>query len=78
MKITVRDGRVGRKVAPDGKGEVLGTIEYSGFLDIGNKIKLPDGTNVIVIGLEDNIGQDEIKQTVFIGSMPAAPSHTAG
>ncbi len=50
MKIAIRDGR---KIAPDGKGAVLGTIEHPTFLEVGDKIALADGTDVVVIGAGD-------------------------
>jgi hypothetical protein len=54
-KIPVRDGRRERELAPDGKGIILGTTERGNFLDIGDKIDLPDGAPVIVIGCEEVI-----------------------
>lgn len=71
VKITIRDGRVGRELAPDGKGAVLGTVERSNFLEIGDKIALPDGTPAIIIGDEMTLGGGQApEQVVFVGSTP--------
>lgn len=72
VKITVRDGRSERELAPDGKGIILGTTEHGDVLDIGDKINLPDGTPVIVIGSEELISNAGEEQTVFVGSVPEA------
>ncbi len=71
VKITIRDGRDGCELAPDGKGAVLGTIERRDFLDIGDKIELHDGTATIVIGLEESLyASGDHEQFVSVGSMP--------
>lgn len=70
IKITIRDGRVCRRVAEDGKGEVLVTTEAADFLDIGSKIRLPDGVDVLVIGDEIEIRRESAQQTVYIGNLP--------
>lgn len=70
VKISVRDGRRELELAPDGKGIVLGTIGHSNFLDVGEKINLPDGTPVIVIGSEELISNAAQEQTVYVSSVP--------
>lgn len=55
VAVTIRDGRIDREIVPDGKGAVLAVIVYTGFLDLGDKIQLPDGTEVYVIGLEETL-----------------------
>jgi hypothetical protein len=72
MKLTIRDGRKGHQVATDGKGGVLAEVEHEGLMDIGDKIRLPDGTDVLVIGVEERLGSKsaDASQTVFVGSIP--------
>lgn len=74
IKITVRDGRAGRVggpagVAPEGYGEILGVVERSEPLDIGDVIALGDGTKVVVTGLNETIGST-LEQVVHVGSLP--------
>jgi hypothetical protein len=71
VEITIRDGRAGRQIMPDGKGAILGKIERGDVLDIGDTIQLADGTKVVVLGDEVTILGNEEKQTVFVGSVPA-------
>jgi hypothetical protein len=73
MKLTIRDGRRDRQIAADGKGEVLAEVEHQGFMDIGDKIRLPDGTDVLVIEVQETLGPKpaSTSQTVFVGSIPA-------
>jgi hypothetical protein len=78
IRITIRDGRAGREggeagVTPDGKGAVLGVVEQDELLDIGDKVKLADGTEVVVIGVSETISATGFEQTVHIGNIPAAP-----
>lgn len=72
MKLTIRDGRKDRQIAADGKGGVLAEVEHPGFMDIGDKIRLPDGTDVLVIKVEETFGTKPTgaSQTVFVGSIP--------
>lgn len=72
MKLTIRDGREDRQVAADGRGGVLAEVEHEGLMDIGDKIRLPDGTDVLVIGAEETFGSKsaDASQTVFVGSIP--------
>lgn len=78
--ITVRDGRAGHVKGPDGLGPVLGVAQAPGLLDIGAIIALPDGTRVIIIGVEDVLGgltegMDPMSQTVFVGTIPEASAN---
>jgi urease accessory protein UreE len=67
VELVIRDGRTNRKIAADGKGEVLARLDHPTFLDIGDEIALPDGTRVPVIGIEETAKTAGITQTVFIG-----------
>jgi len=73
--ITVRDGRTGSAKGPDGLGAVLGVTQAADFLDIGDAIAPAGGATVVVIGDEVNLA-DPDAQTVFVGTMPAAPTTT--
>lgn len=77
IAVTIRDGRIGAEKAPDGKGRVLAVISYPGFLDEGDKIRLADGTDVIVIGVEETLHDAGSGQTVFVGSAPPPPAPLA-
>jgi hypothetical protein len=51
---------------------VLAEVEHQGFMDIQNKIRLPDGRDVLVIGVEETFGPKPAaaSQTGFVGSIP--------
>jgi hypothetical protein len=73
IKVTVRDGRVERKggqagVTPQGWGEVLAEFEKD-FppLDEGDRLVLPDGAVVMVIGSNEGYGPGGVTQTVHVG-----------
>jgi hypothetical protein len=72
MKLTIRDGRKDRQIATDGQGGVLAEVEHQGPMDIGDKIRLPDGTDVLVIEVEETFGPKPAgaSQTVVVGSIP--------
>jgi hypothetical protein len=75
IKITVRDGRAGRVGGPDGVtperyGEILGVVESTEPVDIGDTITLGDGTEVVVIGVNENIGPTTWAQIVHVGNRP--------
>ena len=70
IEITIRDGRVGREVVADGKGAILGIVQRNSPLDIGETVRLADGSNAVVIGDELTFVDDQQKQTVFVGNMP--------
>jgi hypothetical protein len=61
VKITVRDGR------PGAAREVLGVVERTEALDIGDKVTLADGTDVFVLGAEEKFGPDSWEQIVSVG-----------
>jgi hypothetical protein len=73
VKVTVRDGRAGRKgghagVTSQGWGEVLARFEKDlPPLDEGNVLVLPDGARVMVIGSEETYYADRCEQTVHVG-----------
>ncbi len=73
VEITIRDGRIGRNPAqdtPEG-GPILATVERAEPLEVGQRVNLPDGAIVKIIGTKDDIlpGQSW-RQTVFIGNVP--------
>ena len=72
-KITIRDGRVGRDPAqatPGGPGAVLAVIEQGELLEMGDKIRLADGTEVLVIGVNEGTGPSGAwEQTVHVGNL---------
>jgi hypothetical protein len=68
IKVTIRDGRAGRdpaQVTPEGHGPVLETRECAQPVDIGDRLTLSDGTEVVVIGVDERIGQSW-EQTVHV------------
>jgi hypothetical protein len=72
IKLTVRDGRAGRdpaQVTPDG-GEILAAFEHNSTFDEGDRLILPDGSPVMVIGSTERIYRDRVEQTVHIGNVP--------
>jgi hypothetical protein len=73
MRITIRDGRIGRdpaEAAPGGPGAVLAVVERDELLDMGDKIRLADGTDVLVIGVNEGTGDSGgWEQTVHVGNM---------
>jgi hypothetical protein len=75
IQVTVRDGRAGRdpaKVTPDG-GEVFAEFEHgSPPFKAGDRLALPDGGPVKVIGVDQALGPGGWKQTVHVGNVPDA------
>jgi hypothetical protein len=72
IEIRIRDGRRGRdlsKVDPEGLGEVLGEFNAKQPLDLGDKIRLADGTDVIVIGCNERIDTGRWTQEVSVGEL---------
>ena len=75
IKITIRDGRAGREggeagVTPDGKGAILEVVERDRPVQVGEIIKLPDGADGEVIGVEDDIVPGRSwEQTVHVGDV---------
>jgi len=58
IKVTIRDGRVGRDpatVTPDGHGPILETRDCAQPVDENDRLTLRDGTEVLVIGVDDHI-----------------------
>lgn len=71
MRITIRDGRIGRNPAqatPEGWGPVLGVVERDEPLEMGDKIRLPDSDG-LVIGVSEGPGPSGWEQTVHVGNM---------
>lgn len=83
IKVTVRDGRMGRDpgLVDDEGGEVLMAFEAARPLDVGDRLTLPDGAEVVVIGLTEHLGgADGWGQVVFVGDVWKAsepPSRSA-
>lgn len=81
IQITVRDGRSGRDRALDTEegGVVLMQFEGPRFLDEGERLTLPDGSEVEIIGGNEHMGGEDWRQTVFVGNVwntPDAPPIT--
>jgi hypothetical protein len=78
VHVTIRDGRAGREggkagVNPSGKGAILETQEKEfPRYRVGDRMTLRDGTEVVVIGQEQDIRpQDQVwGQTVVVGNLP--------
>ena len=72
-KITIRDGRIGRdpgQATPGGPGAVLAVVERAELLDMGDKVRLADGTDVLVIGVNEGVGPSGAwEQTVHVGNI---------
>jgi hypothetical protein len=74
IQVTVRDGRAGRdpaKVTLEG-GEVLAEFEkdFPPFEE-GDRLTLPDGSQVMVIGTAEGLGPSRWTQTIYVGNVPA-------
>jgi hypothetical protein len=72
FRTIVRDGRVGRDptlVTEDG-GEILGEFEADHPVDIGERLTLPDGNEVVVIGQNVAFGGMMVPTvTVHVGDL---------
>ena len=71
IKITIRDGRINRNPAqatPEGWGPVLAVVERDEPLEMGDKIRFPDG-DFLVVGVNEGPGASGWEQTVHIGNM---------
>jgi hypothetical protein len=80
IRVTVRDGRAGREggeagVTPDARGAILHEFEKDmPPLREGEILTLPDGTEVVMIGMEQQINPvaQVWEQTVYVGDdLPA-------
>jgi len=73
IKVTIRDGRVGRDpatVTPDGHGPILETRDCAQPVDENDRLTLRDGTEVLVIGVDDHIYPGRSwEQTAHIGNL---------
>jgi len=71
--VTIRDARVGRdpaQVTPKGRGPILETRDCAEPVDINDRLTLSDGTEVVVIGVDDDIRPgDSWQQTVHVGNV---------
>lgn len=71
VKITIRDGR------PGGGGEVLSVVERTETLDMGDKVRLADGTDVFVLGAEEKFGAgnswEQIVSVGYVGDRNSRP-----
>ena len=69
-KVTIRVGRNPAQVAPEGNGPVLEKRECAQPVDVGDRLTLSDGTEVVVIGVVDNIRPGESwEQIVHVGNV---------
>jgi hypothetical protein len=71
IKVTIRDGRVGRdpaQITPGGHGPVLETRECAQPVDVDDRLTLSDGTEAAVIGVDDHLRPDSWEQTVHVGN----------
>lgn len=70
VRVTVRDGRVGRdpRFAAEG-GEILRVEEADMPYAEGDRLSLTDGEEVVVIGYRERISEDGWEQTVFVGNV---------
>ena len=75
IKMTIRDGRVGREggptgVTPEGHGAILETRDWVEPAYVDDRMTLSDGTEVVVIGVDNHIRPDHPwEQTVHIGDV---------
>jgi len=72
VRVIVRDGRASRDpnlVTVDG-GEVLAELDVERRYRAGDRLTLPDGTDVVVIGVRERVvpHQREPIQTVNVGN----------
>lgn len=70
--IEVRDGRMGRdpKLVTEAGGEVLATFDSDKPFNEGDRLNLPDGTTVEVIGYEEVLGGPKgWSQILFVGDV---------
>ena len=74
IRLIIRDGRAGREGGPagigDGRGAILETREIDAPVDLGDVLKLNDGTDVAVIGVTENISETRWEQEAAIGNLP--------
>jgi hypothetical protein len=69
IQVVVRDGRIGRgpsRVTAEG-GEVLTSFESERPFDEGDRLTLPDGTTVCVIGSTEEVSPTSWRQVVYVG-----------
>ena len=70
--MTIHDGRVGRDpagVTAEGHGAVLETRDCAVPVEVDDRLTLRDGTEVIVIGVDDHIRPQSWEQTVHVGDV---------
>jgi hypothetical protein len=59
-------------------GETLGTVERDEILDIGDKVRMPDGGDKFVLREELQLGvKGGERQTVYVGDLGRTPRHIA-
>jgi hypothetical protein len=72
IKVTVRDGRIGRdpNLVTDGGGEILMQYETDRPVAIGDRLTLPSGSDIAVIGIDDDIVPGvRWSQTAYAGDL---------
>jgi hypothetical protein len=72
IKVTIRDGRVGRdpaQVTADGHGAILETRDCVQPIEVDDRLTLSDGTEVVVVGVDESLRPDSWEQTVHVGNV---------
>jgi hypothetical protein len=70
VTVRIRDGRTDRDerlVQDDGLGEILAEAEVDRPLRVNDRIRLEDGTELVVIGVCDKPGPERWSQDVPVG-----------
>ena len=69
VKVTVRDGRQGCSLASLSEGEVLMDFETDRLYFVGDRLRLPDDTEVEVIDMRVMPCGSGAEETLHIGEM---------
>jgi hypothetical protein len=75
IRVTIRDGRVGREdgaagVTPEGHGAILETRDCGEPFRLNDRLTLSDGTEVVAIGVDNHLRPNHPwEQTVHIGDV---------
>jgi hypothetical protein len=69
VKVTVRDGRMGRGQLGTADGRVLMEFETDRLYSNGDRLWLPDDTEVEVIDVRETFSESGVAQTLHIGDV---------
>lgn len=72
IKVTIRDGRVGRdpaQVTPEGHGPVLETRDCARPIEVDDRLMLSDGTEVVAVGVDELLRPGSWEQIVHVGNV---------